>query len=142
MAVAPISLIPPSITINLEQGNFTVSSAPGAPAVTVKRVRGFDGAPDAYAPPVDSPPHRPLPGFHSRDRINNATNPVPPTFHANGVNTILWAGIVSKTQAEANPQHLKVDNRLFLRDQAQRFPVQLRVCLSTELEITDVGSAR
>jgi hypothetical protein len=139
MAVAPIALIPPSITITPEPGNFAVSNRPGAQGVTVNRVRGigslifsavmyrtplnvdFDGAPDAYAPPVDHPPHGPLPGFAPRDHINNATDQVPPTFNANGVNTFLWAGIVPRAHAQP---HVPIDNRLFLRDHLGRFPVQ------------------
>jgi hypothetical protein len=137
-----MSAVPGQITNSLfvtaEPGNFSTGNRPGAPAVTVKRVRALqrrfqaliyktplnedvDGAPNAYSVPlsVTNLNRR----FGAIDHINNATNQVPPTFHASGANTFFWRGVVHMQKAAATAAGISIDDRAFLQDHHGDFPV-------------------
>ncbi len=84
----------------------------------------FDGAPDAYAPPVSATNHHPRNGLRAKDDIRNGTNESAAVFHADGKgNTFHWTGVVNRSKSSAPGGDQDLDDRPFLRDVEGHFPV-------------------
>jgi hypothetical protein len=79
----------------------------------------YDGAPDAYAPPV-SAKHidQPKNGKKGLDRLRNGTNDSHAVFNENGKNTFKWTGVIAN-EIGKDPD---LDTREFLRDSNDLFP--------------------
>jgi len=84
----------------------------------------FDGAPDAYAPPISATNHHPKGGLKAKDDIRNARNDAHAPFHENGHgNTFHWTGVVNRAQSKHPHDDEDLDTRPFLSDVHKHFPV-------------------
>jgi hypothetical protein len=82
----------------------------------------YDGAPNAYAPPISAKDSRPKDGRKAIDHLRNGTTDAKAVFNEEGNNTFEWSGVVARPKSKTgiNPN---LDAREFLRDHNGHYPV-------------------